>query len=142
LSGTDPARDDRSKPAEQLPLSEQPDPVVPIKANPAVRQFRVGSQVYYALEVYNAKVDDLSRRPRLTYRLRIWRDGKVVLETPLSALVLRNQTDWKQITVTGSLTLTKAVVPGQYIFQLTICDELAAAERRNATQSMDFEVVH
>lgn len=142
LSGRDWAGGDRPKTADAGSLPEQASPVVASKANAAVRQFHAGSQMYYSLEVYNARLDDASHRPRLTRRLRIWRDGEVVLETPATPLNLGEQADWKLIAVTGSLTLTKAVKPGQYVIQLLIDDELATSDRRTATQSMDFEVVN
>jgi VWFA-related protein len=143
LSGKDWAGDNKPKAADSdASLHEQSSPVVATKANAAVRQFQAGSQMYYSFEVYNARLDDVSQRPRLTRQLRILRDGEVVLASPPSPLNLREQADGKLITVTGSLTLTKAVKPGQYVLQLLIEDELAARDRRTATQSMDFEVVN
>lgn len=142
LSGTDWALDDRQKADAAALLTEEAGTVVASKANAAVRQFRAGSQMYYSFEVYNARLDDASSRASLTRRLRIWRDGEVVLETPPTPLRLGDQASWKLISVTGSLRLTKAVKPGQYIIQLLIDDELAAPNRRTAKQSMDFEVIN
>jgi hypothetical protein len=98
--------------------------------------------MHYALEVYNPTLEAASHRPRLTRRLRIWRDGAVVIETPATPLDLGAQTDWKVIAIAGSLTLTKAVKPGQYAIEVVIEDDLADPARRTATQSMDFEVVN
>jgi VWFA-related protein len=140
LSGTSHTSDAPPNPASGA-SPEQAHSVIASKANAAVRQFQVGTQMHYALESYNATLDAVSHRPRLTRRLRIWRDGQVVMETPASPLDLGEQADWRVIPISGSLTLTKAVKPGQYVIQLLIDDELAAPDHRAVTQSMDFEVI-
>ncbi|MFL6213026.1 MAG: VWA domain-containing protein [Blastocatellia bacterium] len=141
LSGTNKAEGEQSKAADGA-AAEQANSVIASKANAAVRQFQAGSQMHYELEVYNASLDAASHRPRLTRRLRIWRDGAMVMETPASLLDLGQQPDWKVIAITGSLTLTQGVKPGQYAIEVLIEDELAAPRRRTVTQVMDFEVIN
>jgi len=112
-----------------------------VEAGPAVRKLRPGSDLNYAFGVYNAKVDKGTNSPRLLMQTRLFRDGKLVYEGEPVPLRLNPQTDWKRISIVGSMKLAKSAQPGEHIFQVVITDLLAKEKYRTVTQWTDFEIV-
>jgi VWFA-related protein len=111
------------------------------EAGPAVRRMRPGDDINYAFVIYNAKVEKASGSPRLTMRLRMFRDGNQVFAGPVTQLQLNPQGDWRRINVSGSVRLTPNVQPGEYVLQILIADTLSKGKHGTATQWSDFEIV-
>jgi VWFA-related protein len=58
----------------------------------ALRRIKAGTVLRYGYEIYNAKLDT-TKRPALEARIRVFRDGKVILDGKQSPIVLLGQTD-------------------------------------------------
>lgn len=132
---------------ENLPLSDwkKRDAGQPIGENASgplndtsLRQFKRGTVLSFGFSIYNAK---LVPAPNLSSQVRLFRDGKVVFEgklqpvVPLAGLVPRSF-DFSTAIVLGS-----DMVPGDYVLQATITDNLAKAKQATAAQFVQFEIV-
>ena len=106
----------------------------------ALRRFKVGSVVRYGYEIYNAKLDS-SKKPSVRTRVRIFRDGKLVLDGQQLPLGLAAQTDTGHLKAVGAISLGKSMPPGDYILQVIVTDALAKVKEQIATQFVQFEVV-
>lgn len=132
----------RSAYSDAAKASKSPEPgdEVRAEAGPAVRRLRPGDDLNYAFVVYNAKVDKGSSAPRLLMQARLFRDGKLVYEGEAAPMRLSPQSDWKRVSVVGSMKLAKTAQPGDYILQVVITDTLAKEKYRTIGQWMDFEI--
>lgn len=115
-----------------------------IRTNPmgdtALRRVRMGSILRYGFQIYNGRLD-ASQKPALNVRIRVFREGKLVLDgkpTPLDNSV---QTDMKRIRYSGALGIGGKMLPGDYVLQAIITDTLAKTRDAIATQFVQFEVV-
>ena len=106
----------------------------------ALRRVRAGSVLRYGFEVYNAKLDQ-AKQPRSSMRIRVFRDGKQILDGANKPIELRGQTDFQHLKASGAIALGKQMLPGDYILQIIVTDELAKAKQQIATQFVQFEVV-
>jgi VWFA-related protein len=106
-----------------------------------VRRFRRGSQIDFLYQIYNAKVDRTTGRPRLSTQARILRDGQPVFTGPPALYDPGPQTDMTRLKAGSRLQLGMNLPPGDYVLQLIVTDELAKGSRANATQWLDFEIV-
>jgi len=106
----------------------------------AIRQMKLGTVLSYGLEVYNAKLD-ASRRSNLQTRIRVFLDGKLVLDGQPIPVDLTGQTDMQRIGVNGALNLNDKMLPGDYILQVIVTDTLAKKDQQIAAQHVQFEVV-
>lgn len=109
-------------------------------ADTALRRVKTGSILRYGFEIYNAKLDT-AKRPSLSTKIRIFRDGKMILDGKQSPLDLRGQTNFAFIKSVGAFAIGSEMVPGDYILQIITTDELADKKKRTATQFMQFEIV-
>ena len=121
------------------------DPTVPtVRTNPmadtALRQIGVGSVLRYGYEIYNAKLN-ASHMPALTTKVRVFHDGKIILDGKETPLDLRNQTDMEHLKATGAISIGDKMQPGDYILQVIVTDPLAKAKQQIATQFVQFEVI-
>jgi VWFA-related protein len=110
-------------------------------ANAAVRQFKRGLVMVYALVVYNAQLDKVSAKPQFHTQVRMFLNGQQVFsgkELPYDA---SGQTDLKRLPVGGAIQLGSEMAPGEYVFQIVVTDSLAKEKHRVATQWIDFEIV-
>jgi hypothetical protein len=101
---------------------------------------RIGSVLRYGLEIYNAKLDQ-NRRPHVRTKIRVFRDGKLILDGREAALDPQLQKDLQRIRVAGALAIGEKLLPGEYVLQMIATDELAQAKQQIATQLVQFEVV-
>jgi len=115
---------------------KQSDPV----SDTALRQFKRGTILSYGAEVFNAKLD-AAKQPKLTYQLRIFRDGKLFFEGKAKPFAAANQTDYKKINVNGSLSLGAEMQSGDYVLQIVVTDNLAKEKRKLAAQFVQFEII-
>ena len=107
----------------------------------ALRRVRIGTVLRYGLEIYNARLDAL-KVPKLITKVRVFRDGKLVLdgrEMPVDPL---GQTDTQHVKTAGALAIGNKLLPGDYILQIIVTDQLAKAKEQVATQFVQFEVIN
>jgi VWFA-related protein len=110
-------------------------------ASPALRRFKQGLVMVYALVIYNAQLDKSTGQPQLKTQVRVFRDGKLVFTGAEIPFDLRKQLDLKRLQLAGAIQLGSAMVPGEYVIQVLVTDALAKEKHRVASQWVDFEIV-
>jgi len=133
-SDTPPAPNSTRATAEDEPPSEQ-------LAGPAVRRLRRFMHLDFAYLIYNAKLDKATRLPQLTAQTRLFRDGQIVFNGNVNPIDIQQQPDLKRIGVTSRLQLGSNLLPGEYVLQVIVIDQLREGKRRTMTQWIDFEIV-
>ncbi|MBS1796177.1 MAG: VWA domain-containing protein [Acidobacteria bacterium] len=125
-----------------IPSGQQSAPVD--RPNPmndtSLRRFRRDTILRYGFEVYNARVEGTGK-PNLTARVRVFRDGKLLLDGKTLPIDVTGQTDFARVKSAGALNLLKTMQPGDYILQIVVIDNLAKEKRKISTQYVQFEVV-
>lgn len=116
-------------------LPNQTDPM----SDTSRRRFNRGSILRYGYEIYNAKLD-AAQKPNLSAQVKIFRDGKMVLEGKNAALELAAQTDQQRLKAAGALSLGGEMQAGEYVLQIIITDNLAKRKRQIAAQFIQFEI--
>ena len=94
----------------------------------------------YAYEIYNARLD-AAQKPQIQTQMRIFRDGKLLLEGKQNPLDPNGQTNLQKIAAGGALSLGNTMSPGDYVLQIIVTDNLAKEKRRVSTQFVQFEIV-
>ena len=112
------------------------DPV----ADTALRRIKIGSVLRYGYEIYNAKLNG-SKQPQLQTKIRVFRDGNLVLDGKQTPFDVANQTDLQHLKASGAVALGLKLLPGDYILQVIVTDQLAKTKQQIATQFVQFEVV-
>src|SRR5436190_1234079 len=110
----------------------------PMNATSA-RRFRQGSILQYAFELYGLE-PDVARSGMLARKVRVFRDGKLILDGSEIPLVLRSS-GGKYLS-SGAISLGAEMEPGDYILQLVVIDNSKKENKRYATQVVQFEVVN
>jgi len=110
-------------------------------ASPALSRFKQALVMIYAMAIYNAQLDKATGKPQLKTQARVFLDGKPVFAGIESPLDLTKQADLKRLQLAGAIQLGTAMVPGEYVIQIVVTDELAKQKHRVASQWIDFEVV-
>lgn len=116
----------------------EPDPVP--YASAAIRQFKTGMALVYGFTIYNAQFDKAIGKPRLSTRVRVFRNGEQLFAGDEVPLDISDQTDLKRIATGGGIQLGTSMTPGEYVLQIIVTD-LAKEKPRVSTQWMDFEIV-
>lgn len=106
----------------------------------ALRKIKIGTVLRYGFELYNVRLDR-ALQPNLQTRIRVFRDGNLVLDGKANPVESKGQPDMQRIKVTGALAIGTKLLPGDYILQVIATDTFAGAKRRTATQFVQFEVV-
>lgn len=114
------------------------DPTDPM-TDTSLRRFERGTILRYGFEIYNAKLD-AAQKPQLTTQLRIFRDGKSLLDGKAVPLEMPGQTDTQRFKSIGALNLGVEMAAGDYILQIVVTDSLAKQKRQIATQFVQFEI--
>ena len=107
--------------------------------SPALRRFRLGEQVDYYFNIYNARLDPAGR-PQFETQLRIFHDGQQVYAGQPAPFDPGKQTDMKNLH-DGVRMRLGGLPPGDYVLQVVATDPLAPEKRRTVTQWIDFEIV-
>ena len=107
----------------------------------ALRRIRAGSVLRYGLEIYNAKIGP-ANQPNLQTKIRVFRDGKLILDGMQKPFDLLGQTDLGHLKATGAVAIGEKMVPGDYILQIIVTDTLAKTKQQIATQFVEFEVTN
>lgn len=105
----------------------------------SLRRFKRGTILRYTTEIYNAKLDQ-TKKPQLQTQIRLFRDGKLVLEGKPTPLNLEGQKDFTKMNFPGALSLGTAMKPGDYVLQIIVIDNLAKSQRKLASQWVQFEI--
>lgn len=137
--GTDPAAVG-NKPAGNHTASATLSPDEDPEAGAATRRLRKGMVLSYGCYIYNAQVDRSTRRPQLSTRVRLFRDGQEVFTGDALAYQPAGD-DLRRLPLTGALQLGTGMPPGEYVLQVIVTDALAKAKQRVATQWIDFTIV-
>jgi VWFA-related protein len=111
-----------------------------LQTDTALRTIKLGSVLQYGFEVYNAKLDS-TRKPSLQSRIRVFRDGNLVLDGQPIPVNLTGQADMQRLQISGALNLLKEMQPGDYILQVIVTDSLAKKKEQVTAQHIQFEVV-
>jgi hypothetical protein len=106
----------------------------------ALRQIKPGTVLSYGFEVYGAKSSD-SKPPNLQKRVRVFFDGKLIMDGTPSPIEIAGQKDLQRIKVAGAVGLGAQLVPGDYILQVIVTDAQAKTRDQVATQFVQFEVI-
>ena len=104
----------------------------------SLRQFKRGTVLNYGFTIYNTKATGTA--PNLSYQTRIFRDGKPIFESPVRPAVPTNK-DLRAVDFSGALALGASMLPGDYVLQITVTDNLAKAKQNSTTQFVQFEVI-
>lgn len=107
-------------------------------ADTALRRIKLGSVLRYGYEIYNAKLN-ASRQPQLETKIRVFRDGELILDGRQTPFDLAGQTDLIHLRVGGAVRIGDKLAAGDYILQVVVTDQ--AAKGKIATQFVQFEVV-
>lgn len=105
----------------------------------ALRRVKLNTVLRYGYEIYNPRLDG-AKRPNVQTKIRVFRDGKLVLDGQQVPLDPQGQTDMQRLRASGALSLGGKMLPGDYILQVIVTDNLAPQNRRIATQYIQFEV--
>jgi VWFA-related protein len=106
----------------------------------SLRRFKRGTVLRYGVEIYNSKLDQ-SQKPNLSTQVRIFRDGKLILDGKPKPFDATGQTDFGKINFFGALSLGGTMQAGDYILQIIVIDNSAKSKRKLANQWVQFEVV-
>lgn len=107
----------------------------------AMRRLRRGMALDYSFFVFNAGVDQNTRRPLLQTELILFRDDEKVLTKNVKPFDAASEMNARQLGASGRLELGTDLAPGEYILQVIVTDLLAPEKSRTATQWIDFEIV-
>jgi VWFA-related protein len=110
-------------------------------ANPAVRLFKTDQALVYAFNVYNARVDKGTGKPKLKTQLRIYRDGKLIFTGEEEAFTPLDQTDAKRLLGAGVVQMGSQMGPGEYVIQIIVTDLLGKQKENVTSQWIDFDVI-
>ena len=105
----------------------------------ALRRFKLGGVLRYGYEFYNARLD-ASRKPNLTTKVRVFRDGKLLLDGQPLPMDMARQNDMLRLQSGGAIKFGAEMTPGDYVLQVIVTDNLAKEKRRTATQFVQFEI--
>jgi VWFA-related protein len=124
-----------------LPKSRPVDAAfTPVFVNsiPSIRQYTAGSVLAYSYNIYNAKLDAATRQPKLTRQIRVFKNGKLLIEgkeTPVEPVA---PSDMARIESYGFMKLNADIEPGEYFLQVVVRDTIA---NKTTSQWIDFEIV-
>lgn len=114
-------------------------PATPIN-DLATRIFRPGTIVSYSYVIYNARLAGADKKPNLKTSVRLYREGKLIVETPEEVFDVTNQKDLARLAEQRYLRLNANSAPGNYTLQVIVKD--LADDSRTASQALDFEIVN
>ncbi|MDQ4121069.1 MAG: VWA domain-containing protein [Acidobacteriota bacterium] len=102
-----------------------------IQTDTATRQFKPGTLLSFAYEIYNVKPG-----AQLESQMRLFREGKLIFEGNREPIPFAERK-----TEQGLLTLGKELTPGSYVLQILVSDK-TKSKKQPAAQWIDFEIVH
>ncbi|MBP6003782.1 MAG: VWA domain-containing protein [Pyrinomonadaceae bacterium] len=105
-----------------------------------LRQFKAGSELRFGFAVYNALIDRATDQPKLSCRIRVFRDGQEIFRGQEIKVSSSDKTDPKAANISGTFGLGSGLPPGDYVLQVIVKDELKSL-KEFTVQNVDFEIV-
>jgi VWFA-related protein len=102
----------------------------------AVRRFKRGTILRFGASVYNAQTDSVSQKPNLSGVVRLYKDGALIFEGTKAEFV----TSAEGINFQNIIMLGTEMLPGDYVLQVIVNDNLAKEKKRTAIQVVDFQL--
>ena len=115
------------------------DPDALPNSSPAVRQFKIGMALLYALAIYNAQIDKATAKPNLKIQVRVFKNGEQLFAGKELPFDSSNQKDLKRLDAGGGISLGTSMSPGEYVLQIIVTD-MTKNKPQVASQWMDFEI--
>ena len=106
----------------------------------ALRQFRRSSVLRYDYFLYNA-VLGASQKANVTYRLKLYHEGKVIFEGEPRPLEIAKYDSPTTISAVGTLQLGSDLPLGDYILLAEITDNGASGKNSKVDQFVQFEII-
>lgn len=103
------------------------------------RKFFLGGVLRYGFEIYDTTRG--SRRQNISTKIRMFRDGKIVLDGQYIPLDLTGQKGGATMRSVGAIRLGSGMQPGDYILQVIVTDGLGQEKRRIGMQFVQFELL-
>ncbi len=111
-------------------------------ANPltstAIREFKPGSHIDYGTVVFNAKTANAGQT-KLTSKLRVFRDGKLIFEGKPQAISQGGQSP-NSVAFMGTVSLGTKLAAGDYVMEIAVTNSLAKTKHSTALQYVQFSV--
>jgi hypothetical protein len=107
----------------------------------SLRRFRQDTVIRYGFEIYNPQLAP-NKKPSVSTKIRVFRDGQLVLDGKMLPLEMQGQTDMARLRSIGVVSFGKGTPPGEYILQVIAYDDLAKKNRKAVTQFVQFEIVN
>jgi VWFA-related protein len=124
---------DRSEKLDAAPSASDP------LADTARRIIKQGNVLRYVYEVYNPKLDS-AKQPHLTVRIRVFREGKLILDGVPKPIDFKGQPDTQAIKAAGAINIGREP-EGDYVLQVIVTDELGKKKQQVVSQALQFQVV-
>ena len=119
----------------------EPDSKPPETDDMALRRFRPGTLLNYALYIYNAQLDQATRNPQLETQVRLFREGQEIYSGSRKAFDLNGKIEDSVLMGSGYLQLGSEMRSGHYAMQYTVTDRLADDGDGTVSQWIDFQVL-
>ena len=107
----------------------------------SARRFRASEVMQFAYSIYNASIDRTTSQPRLTTRVKLFRDGKQVYASADIPFEPGGQPNKQGMLAQDSLRLA-GLEAGDYVLQVSVVDISGRTKNNTATNWIDFEVIN
>jgi VWFA-related protein len=110
-----------------------------VLGEPAIKIFKPGTEVLYALEIYDGRG---KREDGFTTRATLLRNGRAVYSTPVAPVggAAKDAKPVGAVPVGGRLSLGQKLPRGSYTLQVSVAPAAGPGRGRLASQWVDFEV--
>lgn len=105
---------------------------------PSIRRYYRNTAMAYTYSIYNPKLDDVSKMPKLSVQIKLYRAGKIVTELKEKPVEIEKRDDLTNIQSFGFLKLSDAMTVGEYVLQIIVKDQL---NNKTASKWIDFEII-
>jgi hypothetical protein len=109
----------------------------------ALRRFRRGTLLNFALYIYNAELEGTTQAPQLETQVKLFKEGREIYagEKKRKRFDLDADLDESVLVGSGYLELGKNMELGHYALQYTVTDTLAEDDYSTVSQWIDFEIL-
>ena len=101
-------------------------------------RFRQSTSLIFGYIIYNARLDKNGKPPKLTTETHLFRDRQEVYTAGPLSVSVQDQSDLRRISAGARLQLGSESLPGEYVLQIIVKDQIA---KKEATQWVQFQVV-
>lgn len=119
------------------PTGSQLDAVDALTAS-TMRKFKIPTRLQFGGTIYNAKIKN--GKPNIEMKVRLIKDGKIVIESENFKADVGNQPDTKRLNFTSSIILGTNLAPADYLLQVIVRDK-NQNKGKTSSQWIDFELV-